>query len=368
MNLSTDWILGWYKNRRIDVNPSSTGAWKGTITAFTDTGGSYVLVKLHNLYMQYNKAKSFNFQTETGANKLVIVMKRDSGTFLQAELDSSNPKFTYTFSGKTYVIEVCKQYVSGLVDMIDMSIVDSTAGQSRVCQGTIPIVTGACFSGKNKIQVRDKGTIMMKDLKIGDEILVAKNTYDKVYSFGHRHESTTAEFLQFLPSGLEITNDHMVVIEGGCRVPASSIQVGDRLQLGTGELDTVTQINMVSRNGVYAPFTFSGNIVASDVMASNYIAFQDSDRLIVGNWKTPMTFQWLAHLSQSPHRIFTRLFSATIDETYTAEGISTWIEIPQKMGKWWLSQNNFVMMLLLIPVLALFLIFSMVEMLLSLFT
>jgi len=366
--MSTDWSLGWYTGRRIAINPSTTGAWKGTITAFAENGGGYAIVKLHNLYMQYNIAKSFNLQTETGANKLVIVMKRDSGTFLQAELDSSNPKFTYTFSGKTYVIEVCKQYVSGLVDMIDMSIVDSTAGQSRVCQGTIPIVTGACFSGKNKIQVRDKGTIMMKDLKIGDEILVAKNTYDKVYSFGHRHESTTAEFLQFLPSGLEITNDHMVVIEGGCRVPASSIQVGDRLQLGTGELDTVTQINMVSRNGVYAPFTFSGNIVASDVMASNYIAFQDSDRLIVGNWKTPMTFQWLAHLSQSPHRIFTRLFSATIDETYTAEGISTWIEIPQKMGKWWLSQNNFVMMLLLIPVLALFLIFSMVEMLLSLFT
>jgi len=373
-NAENHWTLGWYMNRRIDINPSSTGAWEGTVSAFAETGGGYAIVKLHNLYMQYNKAISFNVGTETGSNKLVIVLKHAAGTYLQAELDSSNSKFTHTISGKTYVVEVCRQYVSGLVDKMDISIYDSSSGQSRNCVGTnLPVISQApgvdqsCFSGQNKIQIKDNGTILMQDLKIGDEILVAKNTYDKVYSFGHRHTSITTKFLQLLPSGLEITNDHMVVVEGGYSVPASSIKVGDRLQLGTGDLVTVTHINTVTRNGVYAPFTFSGTIVVSDVMASNYIAFQDSHRLVLGNWKTPFTFQWLAHASQSPHRILTRLFPALIGETYTAEGISTWIDIPHKISKWWLSQNVFIMMVLFIPVLAFFIVFSMADMLISLF-
>lgn len=131
--MSTDWSLGWYTGRRIAINPSTTGAWKGTITAFAENGGGYAIVKLHNLYMQYNIAKSFNLQTETGANKLVIVKKHSKGTFLQAQLDSSNSKFTYQFSGKKYVIKVCRQFVSGLIDKIDISIYDSTVGQSSVC-------------------------------------------------------------------------------------------------------------------------------------------------------------------------------------------------------------------------------------------
>jgi hypothetical protein len=385
---STDWFLGWYLDRRIEVNPTVTGAaWGGTISAFVDTSDHYALVKVHDHYLQYNKAKSFNLQTEDGADKLVVVKIDDKTVFhetlLQAKLDSlsSNSKYMYTFNARVYAIEVCKQYVSGSVDLMDISIYDVTAGQSKDCKGTVgtsreapvtvtkPPRSGFCFSGLTKVQVKDKGAILMQDVQIGDEVMVAKNTYDTVYSFGHRHELVEAEFLQLLPTALEITKDHMVFVEGGHSVPASSIQVGDRLQLGTGLLVTVTAIETVMRTGVYAPFTFSGTVVVSDVLASNYVAFQDSSdpRLVVGTWKTPLQFHWLAHASQAPHRIFARVFGTMVDERYTIHGTSTWVDAPYIFAQWFFRQHPFVMVLLLFPMLAFFLVFFIMDLVSSAF-
>jgi hypothetical protein len=258
---------------------------------------------------------------------------------------------------------------------MDISIYDVTAGQSKNCSAspakvTRPARPSYCFSGMTKVQVRDKGTILMQNVQIGDEVLIAENTYDTVYSFGHRHEFVEAEFRQLLPTALEITKDHMVFVEGGHSVPASSVNVGDRLQLGTGSLVTITAIKTVMRTGVYAPFTFSGTIVVSDVLASNYIAFQDSGdpNLVLGTWNTPLPFHWLAHASQAPHRIYSRVFGVTIvdeEETYTILGTSTWVDRPHMFAQWFFRQHPIVMTLLLLPMLAFFLVFVIADLVCS---
>jgi hypothetical protein len=225
------------------------------------------------------------------------------------------------------------------------------------------IGTSFCFSGETTVEVKGKGTLPMKELKVGDDVLAETGHYETVYSFGHRHETVEASFLQFLPSSIEISMDHMLKIDGRY-IPASAVKVGDELETGTGELLTVDSIHTVVRKGVYAPFTTSGTIIVSNIKSSSYIAFQDSDCLVVGGWKTPLSFQWLAHGSQSPHRTWIQLFGVK-DEAYSDMGMSSWIAGPHLLGDWYLEQSSAVMILLLVPALVCLLVFSTFEVVLS---
>jgi hypothetical protein len=115
---------------------------------------------------------------------------------------------------------------------------------------------------------------------------------------------------------------------------------------------------------VYAPFTMSGTILVNDVKSSNYIAFQSVDSLVVGEWKSALSYHWLAHMSQSPHRIWVRV-AGVGDEIRNDVGISIWVDYPHMFGEWLLEQNPVVLMILLVPVLSTLLLASAIEMILS---
>ena len=224
-----------------------------------------------------------------------------------------------------------------------------------------------CFSGETTVNVKSKGTISMKDLQLGDQVLVAQGKYEKVYSFGHRHESIEADFLQFLPSGLEISEDHMVKV-GNRHVPAHAVQVGDHLESGSGDWILVEEIKTILRRGMYAPFTMSGTIVVSNVKASSYIAFQESETLMIGGVATPMRYQWMAHLSQAPRRLYARVFGVVTNEQYLPEsGISSSVQGPLDAWEWYLDQNAFVMVMLLVPAVLCLMVFSAMDAFLALF-
>ena len=144
----------------------------------------------------------------------------------------------------------------------------------------------------------DRGKSLMKDLQLGDKILTLSNSFEPVYSFGHRHEFLEATYLKILPSKLEVSRDHMVFVDGGRAVPASLLQVGDQLLNG----DLITAIQQIVGTGVYAPFTPSGTLLVNGVSVSSYVAFQGSEHLMLG--KTHLfSYQWLAHTFQVPHRL-----------------------------------------------------------------
>ena len=137
--------------------------------------------------------------------------------------------------------------------------------------------------------VENQGPVRMKDLQLGDRVLVATNNstsyYEPIYSFGHRLDSVVAEYLVILPFELEVSTDHMVFVEGGAAVPAGNLVVGDRLENG----EMITAIKTVQRLGVYAPFTPSGSIVVNGVRASSLAAFQASSHLKVGSRVTRLS-------------------------------------------------------------------------------
>jgi len=193
----------------------------------------------------------------------------------------------------------------------------------------------------------------MKDLLLGDMVRVRDNAYEPVYSFGHRNGSVSAEFLQIVSSGspLEVSKNHMLLVQGDRAVPASTIKVGDLLVTADGHLAPVRAIHDVLQNGVFAPFTKSGYIVVNGIVASTYIAYQDSEYLIVAGYGT-ISFQRIAHTFESVHRMAHRM--GVMGETYTEGGVSRWVDVPHKVFSWLLEQHAAVVAVVTVPILALF--------------
>lgn len=201
-----------------------------------------------------------------------------------------------------------------------------------------------CFSGDTKIETETRGRIPMRDLEVGEKVLSASNKYERVYSFGHRDVSTKAEFLHFHPSKLEVTENHLVFIDGQQgAVPASTIKVGDILS-GI----KVEGVRKVVREGVYNPFTPSGTIVVNEILASNYIALQESNGAFqLGTWTTGLSFHWLEHAFQFPHRVWCHWLG--MRDTTLPSGLSSWSEGPYKAWVWLLGQNEISIGLLMVP-------------------
>ena len=202
---------------------------------------------------------------------------------------------------------------------------------------------GFCFSANPVVQVEQKGQTLMKDLHVGDNVHVGNGKFEPVYTFAHRDVETEAVFLRFMPSQLELSKDHMVFVEGKGPVPASMVMIGDRFS--NGEL--VQAITQVTRVGVFSPFTPSGKIIVNGIEASNYVAFQGTENMMIGPIKTPFSYQWLAHSYQAPHRFWCYWLGK--EDRASMNGFSVWIEPALKFANWFVGQTAFVMGMLLIP-------------------
>jgi hypothetical protein len=226
--------------------------------------------------------------------------------------------------------------------------------ESQTCQA-VPI--GICFPTIARVVVEGKGEVSMDSLALGDRVMVDRGRFEPIYSFGHRNENVKAEYLRIVTErlvSLDISKEHMVFVEGGRSVPASMVRIGDKLQLANGEYDAVIGITGTEMTGAYAPFTPSGTLVVNAVKTSNFIAFQRSETLFVAGVDTGLTYQFLAHSFELPHRLWCRYISSCKTERYTPDGVSTWVALPHDAARWFLAQNSLVMAVLYVPVLILF--------------
>lgn len=160
------------------------------------------------------------------------------------------------------------------------------------------------------VDVSGKGATRMDKLQVGDSVLTVDGSYSKVYSFGHLEPGRKTEFLQiktdktnFLP--LELTADHMLYLydidtEKTILIPARSIRTGDLLPSEQGELTEVVSIRTVTRHGIYAPFTVTGDLVVNGIAASNYVVLPPA-------FQPNLSFERqhsLQHAAYMPYRLF----------------------------------------------------------------
>lgn len=216
---------------------------------------------------------------------------------------------------------------------------------------------GACFSATSTVDVKNKGQIPMHELQIGDEVKTGPdNTYSLFYSFAHKAADVSTDFVQIhtdsslQTSPLELTGNHMVLV-GEQFIPASLVREGDTLVLGSGGTARVVRVGTVWRIGVYSPFTHTGTIVVNGVVASSFVAFHDSAFVMVGNVKTPFSYQWVGLRFETIHRLTCQLaLDWCRDERYTEDGLSYWVSGPGKATKWLMRQHSLVVGLLLVPI------------------
>lgn len=210
-----------------------------------------------------------------------------------------------------------------------------------------------CFPGESQVQVQGRGLVDMKDLAIGDFVLVDHRDlrYEPVYSFGHKDKQIVGKYLQLrAESGvqLEVSHQHLVFVSGKGVIQASLVQPGDVL-LTSNHQDVVVSISKVSRRGAYAPFTSSGSIVVDGVKASCFVALQDSPDLVVGGFSTGLSFHWIERAFQVPHSFWCSKVWMCTNEEYNSEGISTWAKGPYSVAHWFLRQNRGPMIVAALP-------------------
>jgi len=109
----------------------------------------------------------------------------------------------------------------------------------------------------------------MKDLAVGDRVLVSEDKYEPIYSFGHYAPDKNVKMVQFTTASkskfrtIRLTPDHLisVVSTNDSFIPASHVRTGDTLTDENGDELLVLTIRVVNEQGLYAPFTPSGKLI-----------------------------------------------------------------------------------------------------------
>ena len=235
------------------------------------------------------------------------------------------------------------------------------------CQSFEPPPSSMCFSGASVVEVEGVGPVQLKDAKIGQKVLVAANTYEPIYSFGHSEESATVNLLKIITdsgSAVKLSADHMIFVESRGSIPAALVQVGDKVVVTTATTATrtaaVESIKTVTSDGIYAPFTPSGKIVVDGVLASSFVALNGVPAVSIGGIN--FSHQWLTHSFEFPHRVVCHYLGSCPLETYnTSTGISTWADKPKNLGLWFLGQNALVRGVLGALLVSVFVLFNIME-------
>lgn len=169
---------------------------------------------------------------------------------------------------------------------------------------------------------------MMKDLKIGDEILTVENGVrlpTTVLGFLDKRISSVPDYLNIrLDDGkrLSISSSHvMFVLENGNKLQdvfAKNIKLGDMvyvLQDGKANGTQVVDIINVKRTGAYVPLTATGTLIVDGVLVSSYTN--------AGHWQ--------AHTVLAPLRWFPNILLDT-EKSQEDEGVRTIPRIAKKVG------------------------------------
>ena len=126
------WNLGWFSDRTATVNPFQ-GPWRGKVAAFVDynltASDENVIVNVGDLYIQYNRATKFNYQTREKKNEITIVQDKTGGSEMLGGLADETANFTYanfTGSNQTLVVRVC--YVVNSDDNDDVDYMELVIG------------------------------------------------------------------------------------------------------------------------------------------------------------------------------------------------------------------------------------------------
>lgn len=200
--------------------------------------------------------------------------------------------------------------------------------------------TAFCFPSHATVQLATGAHVPLDSVEIGTVVHVGDNEYEPIYSFGHYDPKIVAnDYIKLSTASaksLILSPQHMVwTCNHATFVPAAHVKIGDELLYDGdgGGCTTVTSIESdLTFRGALAPFTPSGALVVNGVKVSSFVALDDSIPY-------PHAF---AHAFEFPHRIMCHYLASCPQETYTDDGVSTWVAEPLVWSQWILAalQNH----------------------------
>jgi len=178
-----------------------------------------------------------------------------------------------------------------------------------------------CFPASSTVVVKGSGVVPMKDLRIGDEVLVADSKYEPVYSFGHYKPKAAVEMLQITTSNkstVRLSRDHLIYVasRNTTTIPARHVRIGDQLVNTVGDVIIVTSVKVVPEYGLYAPFTSSGTLIVDGILVSSYATMVPATLEYVSIFGIPFSYYWVYHMAISPYRLLRKYSSANYHEKY----------------------------------------------------
>lgn len=129
-----------------------------------------------------------------------------------------------------------------------------------------------CFPGSALVELKDGSSREMRDLQIGDLVLVAEGLYSPVVLFTHADHEIQYQFLQVETEHnmvITLTDGHYIYSNKQL-VEARKLKVGDKLKVIGMEDERVANIKIVNDVGLFAPQTAHGDIVVNGIIASTY--------------------------------------------------------------------------------------------------
>lgn len=128
----------------------------------------------------------------------------------------------------------------------------------------------ACFSGSGLVTLRNGSTKLMRELNIGDSVLVANSQYSDVFAFSHASELMYT-FVRIWTHHNEIvlSNGHVLYVNGKPRL-AYKVERGDFVTEADGRKAKVERVDYVRAMGLYNPHTLSGDIVVDGILATTW--------------------------------------------------------------------------------------------------
>lgn len=126
------------------MNPASGGAVSVRLVAFVDYGNEnlqdddVILLRVGNLYLQYNRAKGYNIDTPNSYADHVTITKANSNADVSTLVGSitTGRSYIYDDGSDKVVIQVCNQVASSLgYDYSLLSIHLADGSQASLCSG-----------------------------------------------------------------------------------------------------------------------------------------------------------------------------------------------------------------------------------------
>lgn len=147
-----------------------------------------------------------------------------------------------------------------------------------------------CFSGATRVRREDGSLIMMRDVRVGDRLLVAESTYSPVLAFlVRRQNALPIDYLQIFTDGstLEITPTHLILMrrQNDPNPPhylqAAKLSPGDSVFISDGDTaGKIKEVKVIRIHGpikltdAYAPLTMEGTLIVNDMLVSCYAEYE----------------------------------------------------------------------------------------------